>query len=812
MDIKIIYVNSDGLNQEHDEAVDSIKMASFKTATKELTDAKLAKLIDGADAADEHIHDNRYFRENEHVSISSGVADAGKPVILGASGTLDPSLVGGLNYANRNLDNLTEPTAIPAGVRLNSLATSQTFGSEYEFKTADQTTTFSGSVRMRAGDVAGNFVSGGARVLSGFNTSASRATPTSTATGPATVQTGNITGGTQGSTGVANLLSGAITVSGVTGNTGAARVISGNNAGVGETGFVVMTSGLSTNAAGGKSGDVFAYSGKSQNGPSGNVIINTGAVNTDTIFGTSFNNVTGTGATGSIDMRSGEIANASSTQNTGAMTLSTGNNAGAGASGDMILSTGTAASGARGQVQINSGLFDVNSFSVAIEAESTAYLQGAGSTGIYSSASTAYVAAFSTVVIETDSQPINTNSSDVVLRTGAVSGAGVRGKINVEASHIDMNSVQIKNLADPILGTDAVNLQTLQAYQEGLKPKAAVRAATTANVDLSTGPLAGSVLDGVTLVDGDRILVKDQTIPLQNGIYVVDTSALPARATDFDSVTPIDEINGAYVFVSEGSQAGKAYVVTAPVVTSIDTSPINWVFFNSAAALSGGNGIDITSNVISVDISATSQLRFVAGELEVDVAGMAGEGLGEFGNQIIVNWASNFTIDAADNLAVKAADLANTSAGKGASIIGVQDAAGYFAANNQEGVNAELYQAIQNAGVSYTVGAGGVTKGDLVFIDADNTVLPLATLTANERCIGLALETVAAAGSVKVLADDTVLAGVLSAATPGTPYYWNGTGFSATIPTGTGANVWLVGVAKNATDLHVEVQQIKKNS
>jgi hypothetical protein len=37
--------------------------------------------------------DDRYFRENEHIASSSGTGDAGKPIILDASGLLDPSLV-----------------------------------------------------------------------------------------------------------------------------------------------------------------------------------------------------------------------------------------------------------------------------------------------------------------------------------------------------------------------------------------------------------------------------------------------------------------------------------------------------------------------------------------------------------------------------------------------------------------------------------------------------------------------------------------------------------------------------------------------
>ena len=92
-EIKIIKVDSSGFWVEHDDANDSVKMASLKTANYELTDAKLGHLVDGADAANEHIHDGRYYRENEYVSSSSGASDAGKPVVLDGDGNVDASMI-----------------------------------------------------------------------------------------------------------------------------------------------------------------------------------------------------------------------------------------------------------------------------------------------------------------------------------------------------------------------------------------------------------------------------------------------------------------------------------------------------------------------------------------------------------------------------------------------------------------------------------------------------------------------------------------------------------------------------------------------
>ncbi len=171
------------------------------------------------------------------------------------------------------------------------------------------------------------------------------------------------------------------------------------------------------------------------------------------------------------------------------------------------------------------------------------------------------------------------------------------------------------------------------------------------------------------------------------------------------------------------------------------------------------------------------------------------------------------TIDAASDDAIPMSFLASTSASEGASVIGIQDVGTYFTSTHVEGALQEVGAALA-AGqdyVSYTVGVGGVTKGDLVYVSAANTILPLSTLTAAEFGIGLAMTTEVAAASVKVIADDEVLTGVLSGATAGDVYYWTGSALSATIPTGGGSHVWRVGVAKNATDLHTQIEFVKKN-
>ena len=198
--------------------------------------------------------------------------------------------------------------------------------------------------------------------------------------------------------------------------------------------------------------------------------------------------------------------------------------------------------------------------------------------------------------------------STVIKKDGSVAFTGNQS----------MGGNRLTALASPTTGSDAVNKSYVDSFLEGLKPKAAVRVTTTANITIATALNAGDVIDGVTLVNGDRVLVKDQTTASQNGIYVV--SATPTRSTDFDSLSPIDEINGSIVATQEGTtNAGKIYVQSG-TVTTLDVDPINFVFFNSISRLVGGDGITISGSNISVDHDGQG-LDFVATQLVLELDG-----------------------------------------------------------------------------------------------------------------------------------------------------------------------------------------------
>jgi hypothetical protein len=153
----------------------------------------------------------------------------------------------------------------------------------------------------------------------------------------------------------------------------------------------------------------------------------------------------------------------------------------------------------------------------------------------------------------------------------------------------------------PVNDTDAANKAYVDATAAGLTWKTAVLAATTVNGTLATAFENGDTIDGVTLATGNRILIKNQTAGAENGIYVVNASGAPTRATDADSPS---ELDSAAVFVQQGTvNADTGWTQTATIVT-VGTTTQTWVQFSGSNTYVGGTGIDITGNTISVNLGA----------------------------------------------------------------------------------------------------------------------------------------------------------------------------------------------------------------
>jgi hypothetical protein len=211
-------------------------------------------------------------------------------------------------------------------------------------------------------------------------------------------------------------------------------------------------------------------------------------------------------------------------------------------------------------------------------------------------------------------------------------------------SDLAMGANKITGLAAPAADTDAANKLYVDNAINGLSWKQSVRAATTANGALASAFQNGATIDGVTLATGNRILIKNQSAAEANGIYIVQASGAPVRATDLNETA---ELAGAAVFVSEGTtNKGTAWVVTTPGIT-LGGADLLFAQFASPGTYSAGDGLNL--NGLEFSVNATN---IVGAGLEDDgnnnlriAAGAAGDGLtGGGGSALAVDTGSGLEI------------------------------------------------------------------------------------------------------------------------------------------------------------------------
>ena len=185
---------------------------------------------------------------------------------------------------------------------------------------------------------------------------------------------------------------------------------------------------------------------------------------------------------------------------------------------------------------------------------------------------------------------------------------------------------KITGLGTPTASTDAATKQYVDDVAQGLHIHPSVVAGTTANLTATysngtsgvgatltnSGTLAAFSSDGVSPAQNDRVLVKNQTTQLQNGIYTLTTvgSASVAwvltRATDMDQSVEID--GGDFVFVTGGTTLDNTGWVQTEVGVVVGTNNIIFTQFSGAGTYAAGNGLTLTGNTFTINTSITADL------------------------------------------------------------------------------------------------------------------------------------------------------------------------------------------------------------
>ena len=193
---------------------------------------------------------------------------------------------------------------------------------------------------------------------------------------------------------------------------------------------------------------------------------------------------------------------------------------------------------------------------------------------------------------------------NININANTISSTDTNGDITLSPN--GTGTVKVPSGYDDRSGQDSLTLVTkgyVDAVKQSLDIKDSVRVASTGNVSLTSGSSdleAGDTIDGVTLVAGDRVLLKNQSTASENGIYVaVASGGTPARSDDANASAEVT--SGMFVWVEEGTSNGdQGYVLTTNNVITLNTTNLTFTQFSGAGQITAGNGLTKSGNTINV--------------------------------------------------------------------------------------------------------------------------------------------------------------------------------------------------------------------
>ena len=245
-----------------------------------------------------------------------------------------------------------------------------------------------------------------------------------------------------------------------------------------------------------------------------------------------------------------------------------------------------------------------------------------GSSTLTLGAATTDIAGITSLVVDDitiNGQTISTTASNKNIELSPHS----TGTVTVPSGYKDRAGFTDNSLA---------NKAYVDSVSQGLDVKNSVEAATTTNLSATysngtagvgatlTFGSAVTTLDGYTLVNGDRILVKDQTNAFENGIYTRTSSTVFTRAIDAD--TSSDLSGGVFVFVEQGTLNGdNGYVFTHNGAPTIGTTNLPVSQFSGAGQITAGAALTKSGNQLDVAVD-NSSIEITSDALNVKALGI----------------------------------------------------------------------------------------------------------------------------------------------------------------------------------------------
>lgn len=205
------------------------------------------------------------------------------------------------------------------------------------------------------------------------------------------------------------------------------------------------------------------------------------------------------------------------------------------------------------------------------------------------------------LTLATVNSNVGTFTKFTVNAKGLITAASQASRSDLSAPTADISNggFKITNVAEPTLSTDAATKNYVDSVAQGLDVKASAVVATTANITLS----GTQTIDGIALVAGDRVLVKNQTTASANGIYVVAAGAW-TRSTDADTWA---KLVSAFVFIEKGTVgADTGWVSTVDAGGTLGSTAVTFSQFSGAGTYTAGTGLTLTGTQFSITNTAVT--------------------------------------------------------------------------------------------------------------------------------------------------------------------------------------------------------------
>ena len=211
----------------------------------------------------------------------------------------------------------------------------------------------------------------------------------------------------------------------------------------------------------------------------------------------------------------------------------------------------------------------------------------------------------------TDSNFIVGDGSNFVTESGATArtSLGLGSIATQAANNVSISGGAVTGLGSPSASSDAATKNYVDQAVAGLRTRTIAECATTANVNLTNGLEAGDAIDGITLVAGDRVLVKDQSTASENGLYLAVSSGAASRDPEHDSIA---ELSGGMVVVNQGStNDNKIFLCTTDNTGSVGSTSITYTVVTPSN----------TGTVTSVGVADSGAGEFTVGSTPVTSSG-----------------------------------------------------------------------------------------------------------------------------------------------------------------------------------------------